>query len=371
MVFNPGLISIVVATLVTLLIFLLHLVLGIDYKDKEIVLFFTLFSSTFIIVYATLEYLIFREVNKIYTILDKIRLKEGELNVKSFRKTKNLPIRRKKIYEEVYTYVTRKQAEIRELKKLETFRREFLADISHELKTPIFAAQGYIYTLLDGAMNEKDIREKFLRKAAKSLDGLNEMVAELLTLSQLEMGELKMIIADFDIKPLIEDIFDMLEGIAKKREIELRFADNYKKVMVRGDSYQIKQVMKNLIENGIYYGQEHGKVSVGLDTDKENVIISVKDDGKGIAPEHLKRIFERFYRVEKSRSKEKGGTGLGLSIVQEIVEAHHSKVLVTSKVGKGTTFAFILKKGYLDPAFAKSQEDMAAKKASSPIKIPS
>ncbi len=348
MVFHPGLISFFVALLVTVLISVLHLVLGIDVRRQELIIFLLLFSSTFILVYITLEYLIFKEINKIYSVLDRIKLKDDELNLKSFKKTKNLPIKRKKIYEEVYTYVTKKQAEIRELKKLETFRREFLADISHELKTPIFAAQGYIHTLLDGAMNEKEVREKFLKKAAKSLDGLNEMVAELLTLSQLETGELKMNVSDFDIKALTEDIFDMLEGIAKKRDIDLKFVDSYKRVMVKGDAYQIKQVMKNLIENGIYYGDEKGKVTVGLDTDKDNVIISVKDDGQGIPPEHLKRIFDRFYRVEKSRSKEKGGTGLGLSIVQEIVEAHNSKVLVTSKVGKGTTFAFILKKGVLE-----------------------
>ncbi len=368
MISHPGLISFLVASLVTLLLFILHTVLGADLNHNEILILVFLFLGTLLLVYITLEYLIFTEINKIYSVLDKIRLKDDELNLKSFKKTKNLPLKRKKIYEEVFTYVTKKQAEIRELKKLEIFRREFLADISHELKTPIFAAQGYILTLLDGAMNEKETREKFLRKAAKSLDGLNEMVAELLTLSQLETGELKMNIIDFDIKILTEDIFDVLEGIAKKRDIELKYADHYKNVMVKGDPYQIKQVMKNLIENAIYYGVDKGKVTVGLDTDKENVIISVKDDGLGIAPEHLKRIFERFYRIEKSRSKEKGGTGLGLSIVQEIVEAHNSKVLVTSKVGKGTTFAFILKKGYLETSYFKQPEETTIKKGISMLK---
>jgi len=348
MIYNPALISFFVSLIVTLLIVVVHLLLGINITKSEGVIFSILFASTFASVYVTLEYLIFKEINKIYAVLDKIKLKEGELNLKSFRKTKNIPIKRKKIYEEVYTYVTKKQAEIRELKKLEVFRREFLADISHELKTPIFAAQGYILTLLDGAVNDKEVRDKFLRKAAKSLEGLNEMVAELLTLSQLETGELKMVIVDFDVKQLTDDIFDILDGIARKRDIDLKYADNYKDVMVIGDPYQIKQVMKNLLENAIYYGHLKGKVTVGLDTDKDNVIISVKDDGMGIEPEHLKRIFERFYRVERSRSKDNGGTGLGLSIVQEIVEAHNSKVLVTSKVGKGTTFAFILKRGQMD-----------------------
>lgn len=361
MVANPSLISFLVSTLLLGCIYLLHIVLGIDYGKKEPFIFLSYFLLNFISVYLVLEYLIFREINKIYIVLERIQLKDEEFNVKSFKKTKNLPIKRKKIFEEVYTYVTKKQAEIRELKKLEIFRREFLADISHELKTPIFAAQGYIYTLLDGAMDQKELREKFLKKAGKSLDGLNEMVEELLTLSQLEMGELKMNMAEFDIKALVEDTFDLLEGIAKKREIDLKFNEPYQKVMVKGDPYQIKQVMKNLIENAIYYGVSNGTVTVGLDTDKENVIISVKDDGRGIAPEHLKRIFERFYRVEKSRSKEKGGTGLGLAIVQEIVEAHKSQVLVTSKEGKGTTFAFILKKGQYDQTPQKALKEETKK----------
>jgi two-component system, OmpR family, phosphate regulon sensor histidine kinase PhoR len=199
--------------------------------------------------------------------------------------------------------------------------------------------------LLDGAMSDKEVREKFLKRAAKSLDGLNELVEELLILSRLETGEMKMNMEDFDIYILTVDVFEMLENVAKKKNILLKFTENYDKgVFVKGDAYQIRQVLKNLIENAIYYGIDDGKVVVGFDINKDNVIISVKDNGVGIAPEHLKRIFERFYRVEKSRSKEKGGTGLGLSIVQEIVEAHDSKVLVASKVGKGTTFAFILKK---------------------------
>ena len=344
MIFNSKAIAFFISTSLVILSGIIHLILGFSDSKHIFIIFPTLYIFSFILIYFTLEYLIFNEINKIYKVLDRIRQKDDSLNIKDF-KTKNLPIRRKKIYEEVYTYVSKKQAEINELKKLETFRREFLADISHELKTPIFAAQGFIHTLLDGAMNNKDVREKFLRKAAKSLDGLQELVAELLTLSQLETGELKMYIEDFDIHSLTKDVFEMLEGKAKKKEIEMKFAENSdRNVMVKGDPYQIQQVIKNLVENAVNYGNDKGKVVVGFDIDRENVIISIKDDGVGIPPEHLKRIFERFYRVEKSRSKDKGGSGLGLAIVQEIVEAHNSKVMVTSKVGKGSTFAFILKK---------------------------
>jgi two-component system phosphate regulon sensor histidine kinase PhoR len=348
---NSKTISFIIASIITVTSLFIHWVAEFREPYHLFWIHFSVFFTSFILVYITVEYLIFKEINKIYEVLERLKSKESNVNLKDF-KTKNLPIKRKKIFEEVYTYVSKKQAEINELKKLEIFRREFLADISHELKTPIFAAQGFIHTLLDGAMSDKDVREKFLKKAAKSLDGLQEMVEELLMLSKLETGELQMIIEDFDIHNLTKDVFELLENKAKKKDIDLKFADNSEfTTVVKGDSYQIKQVMKNLVENAINYGNEKGKVVVGFDIDKDNVIVSVKDDGPGIPPEHLKRIFDRFYRIEKSRSKEKGGSGLGLAIVQEIVEAHHSKVMVTSKVGKGTAFAFILKRGQINDKF--------------------
>lgn len=341
---NSKYVSVIIASIITFFSLIIHWIAGFRELYHIFWIHLAVFLSSAILVYFTIEYLIFKEINKIYDVLERLKEKESNINIKDF-KTKNIPLKkRKKIFEEVYTYVSRKQAEINELKKLEVFRREFLADISHELKTPIFAAQGFIHTLLDGAMSDKEVREKFLKKAAKSLDGLQEMVEELLMLSKLETGELQMYIEDFDIHSLTKDVFEMLENKAKKKDIDLKFAENSNQfTLVKGDSYQIKQVMKNLVENAINYGHEKGKVIVGFDMDKDNVVISVKDDGPGIPPEHLKRVFDRFYRIEKSRSKEKGGSGLGLAIVQEIVEAHNSKVMVTSKLGKGTTFAFILK----------------------------
>lgn len=348
---NSKTIAFIIALIVTIVSLLIYLI-PIDRENWHIFLIHaSIFISAFVLVYYSVEYLIFKEINKIYYVLDKLKQKDSNLNVEQF-KSRNTPFKRKKIFEEVYRYVTKKQAEINELKKLETFRREFLADISHELKTPIFAVQGYLHTLLDGAMNDKDVREKFLKKATKSVDGLQEMVEELLTLSKLETGELQMYIEDFDIYNLTKDVFELLENKARKKGVSLKFAENSNSIkIVKGDSYQIKQVLKNLIENAINYNNEKGKVVVGFDLEKDNVIISIKDDGLGIAPEHLKRIFERFYRIEKSRSKDKGGSGLGLAIVQEIVEAHHSKVMVTSKFGKGTTFAFILKRGEQNDQF--------------------
>lgn len=275
-------------------------------------------------------------------MLDKLKKKDFKQFVK---KIKGSGEQYSKINQELFNFVSKKEDEIDELKKLEVYRREFLADISHELKTPIFAAQGFIHTLLDGAINDKANREKFLIKAAKNLDGLEALVQDIILLSQMETGELKMVIEAFDISNLIKDIFEQVEDRAEKKDTKLILNAYEKHIIVFGDPFRIKQVILNLVDNSIKYGNEHGEVQVELERDKDNVLISIKDDGPGIAPEHLSRIFDRFYRVEKSRSKERGGSGLGLSIVQKVIESHQSKVSVISKIGKGTTFSFKLKSG--------------------------
>ena len=300
------------------------------------------FFTAFLFIFLTLEFVILREINKLYKMLDKLKKKDFKQFVK---KIKGSGEQYSKINQELFNFVSKKEDEIDELKKLEVYRREFLADISHELKTPIFAAQGFIHTLLDGAINDKANREKFLIKAAKNLDGLEALVQDIILLSQMETGELKMVIETFDISNLVKDIFEQVEDRAEKKDTKLILNANEKHIVVLGDPFRIKQVILNLVDNSIKYGNENGEVQVELERDKENVLISIKDDGPGIAPEHLSRIFDRFYRVEKSRSKERGGSGLGLSIVQKVIESHQSKVSVISKIGKGTTFSFKLKSG--------------------------
>ncbi|HYG40218.1 MAG TPA: ATP-binding protein [Cytophagales bacterium] len=298
------------------------------------------FFSSFILIYYTLEFLIFREINKIYQGLEKINKRDFSFNKKGIKNASN-PFKR--INQEIHSYATIKQQEIDELKKLEVFRREFLADVSHELKTPIFAAQGFVHTLLDGAIEDKKVRTKFLKKAAKNLDGLNMLVQDLLTISQMEAGEIKMHKEKFDIRQTVLDIFDQLEEKAQKKQIVFKMEEEAP-VYVYADARRIHQVMVNLITNSIKYGKEFGHVSISFLRDKGHIAINIKDDGMGIPSEHLKRIFERFYRVEKSRSKDKGGTGLGLAIVKHIIEAHGSKVAVVSSVKKGSTFTFKLDK---------------------------
>ncbi len=319
---------------------------------RTLVIAFSLsFSTSFLLIYVALEFLVFRELNMIYEMLDRIKQKDFKVPKKRIFRDAN-PIKR--LNKEIYTYTTRKQQEIDELKRMEEYRREFVANISHELKTPIFAAQGFIHTLLDGAMEDEKVRDKFLEKAARSLDNLNILVQDLLTLSRMESGDIKMQFSHFDLYQLTSDIFEQLEEKAQARNIRLKFDKNQiPRTYAYADRNRIGQVMTNLIDNAIKYGNEDGKVVVEIESEKDHLVVAVRDDGPGIEPEHLKRIFERFYRVEKSRSKDSGGTGLGLAITKHIVEAHGSKISVTSKPGKGTQFRFKLPRGKADAEVKK------------------
>jgi two-component system phosphate regulon sensor histidine kinase PhoR len=300
------------------------------------------FAISFFLVLYAIELLVFREVNKMYKTIHKLKIRDFNISRKAIIKNTN-PF--KKLNDEIFVYVARKQKEIDELKRLELFRREFLADVSHELKTPIFAAQGFIHTLIDGAVDDERVRDKFLSKAAKSLDGLDALVKDLVALSQLETGEVKMNFDRVDLAHITHEIFEQLEKIAHSKGTTLQLRTSQPgPVWVKADAQRIMQVMTNLIENAVKYGNENGRVQVNLEEDKKVILVAIRDDGPGIPPEHLSRIFERFYRVEKSRSKDRGGTGLGLAIVKHILNAHKAKISVMSKVDKGTTFRFKLER---------------------------
>lgn len=303
-------------------------------------------AASFLLIYFTIEYLIFKELYSLNSNFEK--LKKKEFRNKDIRSGFRLgPL--KKLNSDIELFANLKQKEIEDLKKLEEYRREFIADVSHELKTPIFAAQGFIHTLLDGAMEEPELNEKFLQKAARSLDRLDELVQDLMVLSELETGSVKMKKEAIDLFLLAQDVTEQLENTASKKEIRLEISRNIEKPMVADvDPGRIHQVFQNLIENGIKYGNPGGWVRVQLfGLEDGQVEIAISDNGPGIPEEDQKRIFDRFYRVEKSRSKEKGGSGLGLAIVKRILEAHKSRIQLESKVGKGSTFTFRLsrKKG--------------------------
>ncbi|WP_234736489.1 sensor histidine kinase [Tellurirhabdus bombi] len=301
----------------------------------------SLVVSFFLILFA-IELLVYREVNKMYKTIHKLRMRDFSVSRKNLIKSNN-PF--KKLNDEIFVYVAKKQQEIEELKKLEQFRREFLADVSHELKTPVFAAQGFIHTLIDGAIDDEFVRDKFLAKAAKSLDGLDALVKDLVALSQMETGEIRMHFEQADLSHITQEVFEQLEKTAQNRNTTLKLkTDVPGPVWVKVDTQRITQVMTNLVENAIKYGNDNGKVLVTLEEDRKHIHVSIRDNGPGIPPEHLSRIFERFYRVDKSRSKERGGTGLGLAIVKHILNAHKTKITVMSKLEKGTTFSFKLEK---------------------------
>ncbi|WP_240337003.1 sensor histidine kinase [Rufibacter psychrotolerans] len=315
----------------------------LGFKQRVLALALT-FSSCFLLVYFSYEALIFREINNIYGSLEKFKRKEFKRMSSKFLFRPD-PLQR--IKDEIYLLAERNQKEIEELKRLQAMRREFLADVSHELKTPIFAAQGFIHTLLDGAMDDERVRDKFLKKAARSLDGLDTLVQDLITISQLEKGVIQMKKAPFDLNELGLEVLEQLESKARTRNMTIHLLNAPEESFeVLGDRGRIKQVLINLIDNAIKYGSEDGNIWLSFQDGKKKTLVTVRDDGPGIPKEHLNRIFERFYRIDRSRTRDGsgGGSGLGLAISKHIVEAHKSTIVVASEVGKGTTLHFKLTK---------------------------
>ena len=299
------------------------------------------FSIAYLLIHLSLEYLIFREIGNIYNVLEKIQKKDISFKATNRIKASLPPL--KSIQANIHDYAATKNREIETLQKNETFRREFFADISHELKTPIFAAQGYIHTLMDGAVEDHTVRDKFLKRAAKSLNNLEDLVQDLITINQIESGFIRFHPSNFDLKESIQEVVEQLEGKALKRDIHIIFKyDKETSYQTYADKDKIFRVLQNLVSNAIKYNKDSGTVPIQINAHKNHFTVKVKDQGIGIHPDDLKRIFERFYRVEKSRSREKGGTGLGLAIVKHILEGHQSKIGVSSTPGKGSVFSFEL-----------------------------
>ncbi len=249
------------------------------------------------------------------------------------------------IIREIRELETSDKEEIVHLKELEVFRKEFLGNVSHELKTPIFTIQGYVHTLLEGGIEDHDINILYLQKAARSIDRLISIVDDLESISRLEAGELILEYRTFDINELIHDVIESLELKAKESAVTLTLEGapglhHY----VYADKDRIRQVLVNLLVNSIKYGKKSGHTQIRVDNHNDFVTVDIADDGIGIEKQHLGRLFERFYRVDKSRSREQGGTGLGLAIVKHIIEAHGQKITVDSIPGVGTNFTFTLKK---------------------------
>jgi two-component system phosphate regulon sensor histidine kinase PhoR len=245
--------------------------------------------------------------------------------------------------EKVDFLIESREKELSHFENLDSYRKEYLGNVSHELKTPVFNIQGYIDTLLNGGLEDASINVDYLKRAERSIDRLINIIDDLETITQLESGGLHLDIDTFDIANLCRDIYAALELNASRKNIKLDLAKRYEKpVNVKADKFRIRQVLVNLITNSIKYGKDNGTTLITLSYLNDDVIVEISDNGDGIAARHLPRIFERFYRIDKGRSREQGGTGLGLAIVKHIIEAHEKSIKVESEPGKGTTFTFSL-----------------------------
>ena len=305
-----------------------------------ITVFIVTFFSYFIFVYFLRRY-IYRKIKVIYKTIHKHK-------VSSTQKTQEIDVRNNIINDverEVEEWADRQKQEIDKYKSWAEYRRKFVGDISHELKTPIFNIQGYLHTLLDGGLHDEDVNISFLQKAAKNVERLHTIVEDLEAISRLESGELILELQSFDIKELAEEVFEDLEIKAARKSIKLCFKEgasqNYR---VRADRESIRQVLMNLVNNSLKYGNENGATKLGFYDMDKNILIEVADNGIGIPKEHLNHVFDRFYRIDKSRSRAQGGSGLGLAIVKHIIEAHKQTINVRSTPNLGSTFGFTLEK---------------------------
>lgn len=304
------------------------------------VVFFPLicFSLCFVIIQYRVERFIYKRVKKIYddlTLLESTSLRQQPITTDMGTLTK-----------EIDKYARDKKIEIETLKVREEYRKEFIGNVSHELKTPLFTVQGYIDTLLDGGIEDEKIRKKYLQRASKGVERLTYIIKDLDMITKLEVGDLSLNKEKFDIVKLVQNVFELFEMKAAKKEITLTFDMDYPNpIYVYADVERIQQVLTNLIVNSIKYGRKKGTTEVSIENlIKNKAIIRVTDNGEGIKKENVPRLFERFYRVDKSGSRKEGGSGLGLSIVKHIIEAHEEKMYVESELGVGSEFSFTLEK---------------------------
>jgi two-component system, OmpR family, phosphate regulon sensor histidine kinase PhoR len=299
------------------------------------------FGGVYLLIYLLLTSFIVQKINPIYNTISSLK----ETESKPHREMDNQELI-EGINQEVEDWATNKTREIDHLKEMENYRKEFLDNISHEMKSPLFNVQGYVHTLLDGGLEDPENNRKFLEKAERNIRRLINIVNDLDTISRLDSGEIKIKFESFDIVTLAREIFELHEIRARQQGINFILKGNPPEpVLVHADRERIQEVMTNLVVNSINYGTEGGCTSVRFTDLEDNILVEVSDSGLGIPNEDLPRIFERFYRVDKSRSRNQGGTGLGLAIVKHVIEAHNQSIRVKSKEGAGTTFSFTLRKG--------------------------
>tara|TARA_B100000575_G_C23073356_1_gene618286 strand:+ start:123 stop:1160 length:1038 start_codon:yes stop_codon:yes gene_type:complete len=324
----------------------LYIALGayfvINYNDlaisiESVLVSFIIFGLSFLILQLRVRKLFFERIRQIYRDL--------EFETDSLIKTSAIDSDMNSFLKDLGEFVKLKRAEIEKLKKEDIYRKDFVGNVAHELKTPLFSVQGYISNLLDGAMDDKELLEKYLKRAEKSVDRLTYIIKDLDLITQLESSTLKLEVTSFDIVKLAKEILEDLEISASKRNIKIIFNKIYNTdILVEADRNRIEQVMTNLVINSINYGSDKGTTEISFESKQDKLIVKVNDNGEGISEEDMPRLFQRFFRVDVSRSRTHGGSGLGLAIVKHIIDAHNENIYVQSAVGIGSEFSFSLKK---------------------------
>ena len=314
----------------------------INYNDlsisvESVLISFIIIGLSFLILQLRVRKLFFERIKQIY--------KDLEFETDSLIKTSPIDSDMNSFSKDIEEFVKLKRTEIETLKKEGIYRKEFVGNVAHELKTPLFSVQGYISNLLDGAMDDKELLKKYLKRAEKSVDRLTFIIKDLDLITQLESSTLKLKVTSFDILKLVQEIIEDLEISASRRNIKIIFDKIYDAdILVEADRNRIEQVMINLITNSINYGSEKGTTEISFESNVEKIIVKVNDNGEGISEENMPRLFQRFFRVDVSRSRSQGGSGLGLAIVKHIIDAHNENIYVQSTVGVGSEFSFSLKK---------------------------
>jgi len=296
------------------------------------------FIISFLIIQSRIEVFIYSKIKNLYkelNLIDSISLSKADINTDM-----------KSLLDNISEFSRDNKLEIESLKVREEFRKEFIGNVAHELKTPIFTIQGYIENLIDGAIDDNSVRDKFLNRAKISVERLIYIIKDLDMITKLESGTLNLEKDSFDIIELVKNIYDQLETQAQKNDIKLIFNKPYlESIIVFADKDKIQQVITNLVINSIKYGTNKGTTEVSLESiNSDKLIVRITDNGEGIQEQHLSRLFERFYRVDQSGSRKQGGSGLGLSIVKHIIDAHNENIYVESKFGIGSEFSFTLTK---------------------------
>lgn len=345
---SPTQINIYIASLVAIFNLVIQYLFAIVNKvNVNVGLFLLSAVASFIICYFIVRFFIanylIKKIRLIYNIIQESKLgKSSSIKPSRSLLTGNVWAN---VESDVEKWANLTETEIQHLKELENYRKEFVGNISHELKTPIFSIQGYIHTLLEGGLEDKNVNRHFLNRAASNVERLITIVDDLEAISKLESGMDNLELENFELQKLVKEVLEDFAVQAKQQGIALKYDTKMLPLMVKGDREKYRQVLNNLIFNSIKYGKDKGETMIKfLDLD-DYVLVEVSDNGIGIEQKHLGHLFDRFYRVDKSRSRDIGGSGLGLSIVKHIVEAHNQTINVRSKVGEGSTFGFTIEKG--------------------------